>query len=103
MRTGRNAMYFGVLYGTWSSKCRNWTASLEGPDFKPVRKVLASVWALFFSAVAWNIMDAPLSKQELLMRTSNKYIPISVAWGQVLKEHGVRYLIPRKSNFASCF
>lgn len=43
VRTARNSMFMGVLFGMWSSKCRNWTCSNEGPDFKPVRKAMASV------------------------------------------------------------
>jgi len=40
------------------------------------------------SAVAYNVIDAPLSMQEYLIRKTNKFQTLSVAFGEVWKTHG---------------
>lgn len=70
VKTGRNMMFTGLLYGLWSSKCRNWNCANDSADFKPYRKVIAAVVCTFIPPFAWNVMDAGITRQRLMMLQS---------------------------------
>jgi len=89
VKTGRKMLFTGMLFGLWSAKCRNWTCAHDSADFKPYRKVLAALYTTIVPPLAWNIMDAGITRQRLMMKQSGTYVSFTQGMGAVWAEHGL--------------
>jgi hypothetical protein len=65
-------MFIGALFSLWSAKSRNWTCANDSADFKPYRKVLAALYTTFAPPLAWNVLDAGITRQRLMMLQSGQ-------------------------------